>query len=119
MSEKELASGGGAEHRNASFSKQYSWSCPFQISSVAQFTVKLGAHELDDQSVKRINALPNTDQKSLLQSVLQEDQFLRVTCKTDQGDCLGSMFIVIRDEVEQKCEYRIINESENIDLIYK
>ena len=81
--------------------------------------MKLSAHGLSDHDVNQFNALPNTDQKDMLKSTLQEDRFLRVTCKTDQGDCLGSMFIVIRDEDEQKCEYRIINESENVDLIYK
>lgn len=51
--------------------------------------------------------------------MLQEDQYLRVTCKTDQGDCLGSMFVIIRDESEEQSEYKIINESKHVDVIYK
>lgn len=118
--EDKFPSGDGHKVVKGSYTKRYSWSNPFQISSVAQFTVKLGAQEeIDEQDAKQFKGLPNASQKSMLKAQLKEGQFLRVTCKTDQGDCLGSMFIVIRDEAEDQCEYKIVNESENIDLIYK
>ena len=32
---------------------------------------------------------------------------------------MGSMFVVIKDEPEEVCEYKIINKSESVDLLYR
>lgn len=119
LEEKFPSAAAGAHNRNGSFGKRYCWSSPFQISSVGQWTVKLAANGLNERDTKEANALSHPSQRALLKSMLEEDRYLRVTCKTDQGDCLGSMFIIIRDEAEEQSEYKIINESTNVDLIYK
>lgn len=31
---------------------------------------------------------------------------------------MGSMFVVVRDEDEERCEYKIVNETQSVDLLY-
>lgn len=49
---------------------------------------------------------------------LNESHYFDVKCCSDTEGTLGSMFVVIRDEEESKCEYKIVNESKAVDLLY-
>lgn len=46
-------------------------------------------------------------------------EYLRINCVTDVGQNMGSMFVLISEEKEEHCDYKIINESENFDMVYR
>jgi hypothetical protein len=50
--------------------------------------------------------------------LLKKEKYLKISCKTDQSD-MGSMFVVIKDDPVEYCEYTLINESKHFDLLYK
>jgi hypothetical protein len=49
---------------------------------------------------------------------MNDSQYLRVKCKADLKQALGSMFIVIEEEDEETCDYKIFNQSKNIEIMY-
>jgi hypothetical protein len=60
----------------------------------------------------------NLKERILLTKIMGKSQFLRVRCKADLKQAVGSMFIVIDEESEDNSEYRIVNDSSAIDLHY-
>ena len=57
-------------------------------------------------------------ERILLTKIMNEPKYLKVKCKADIKQALGSMFIIIDEEEEDTCQYKIVNQSKNIDINY-
>lgn len=66
-----------------------------------------------------MSKIKNLEQKDALFKILNGSSYVKVSCKTDLGENMGSMFVVITDELEEKCEYKVVNETKLVDLIYQ
>jgi hypothetical protein len=45
-------------------------------------------------------------------------KYLKIRCKGDLKQAQGSMFVVIEEEDEETCEFKIINESAQVEINY-
>lgn len=110
----------GAERLPPAFSceKQYQWSNAFVISAVSKFTLRLNA-AASEASAASIAKLKTKDQKQRVSRAVSSAEYLRINCVTDVGQNMGSMFVLIAEEKEEHCEYKIVNESENFDMVYR
>jgi len=88
------------------------------VNNVSQFTLKLQPSGLPDAEAKKIAGIKEKTGKDALTALSKQDCYLRVQCKTDLGDNMGSMFVVVRDEGEEVPEYQIDNESKKVDLLF-
>jgi len=110
----------GAERLPSAFTcaKSYHWSNAFVISAVSKFTLKLNAAP-SDAATASIAKLKAKDQRQRVSRLVNSAEYLRINCVTDAGQNMGSMFVLITEEEEEHCEYKIINESENFDMVYR
>jgi len=99
------------------FTKQYNWSSPFMISEVDQFTLKVHPHVRKQRLLEQMNGL-NLQERILLTKIMNEPKYLKVKCKADLKQAQGSMFIIIDEEDEETCQYKIMNLSKNIEIVY-
>lgn len=111
----------GADGRTRTLQKSYKWSCPFEISTVQQLSLKIVAGELDPTSVQLASKVPDVGRREELMKQLHAPRYLKVICKTDLGGDImqGSLFAVIRDVHEDQCEYFVRNESKRFSLRYQ
>jgi hypothetical protein len=49
---------------------------------------------------------------------MSDSQYLKVKCKADVKQAPGSMFIILDEEDESTCLYKVMNSSEKIEIIY-
>lgn len=97
--------------------KQYSWSSPFIISQVNDFTLRIRPHVRKQRLQEQMIGLNNLEKK-LLNKIMNESQYLRVRCKGDIKQAGGSMFIIIEEEEYATCKFKIINESKHLKMHY-
>lgn len=96
------------------FIKQYSWSSPFMICEVDQFTLQVRPNVRKQRLKEQMNGL-NVQERMLLTKIMSQSQFLRVKCKADLKQAYGSMFVVIEEEDAATCEYKIMNSSKHLE----
>lgn len=49
---------------------------------------------------------------------MNEPKYIKLKCKADLKQALGSMFIILDEEDEDTCQYKILNKSSVADIIY-
>ena len=81
------------------------------ISAVSKFTLKLNAAP-SEASAAAIEKLKTKDYKQRASRAANSAEYLRINCVTDVGQNMGSMFVLITEEKEEHCDYKIIYESE-------
>ena len=104
--------------RGRELRKTYKWSCPFLISNVAKFSVRVAAQEISASNQKALSQASDKDEHTQLTKQLHEPAYLHIQCSTDAGGQTGNMFVIVRDEDEDKCEYKIVNKTKSVDLLY-
>ena len=67
----------------------------------------------------RLKTIKESSLRNKVQNLLEQPEFIRVTIKTEIGENVDSMFIVIEEEQPETCEYMIYNESVLFDMLYK
>lgn len=80
--------------------------------------MRISSGSLSEKDKSFFKLLKDNNESTRLGKQLQESQYLDIVCKTSSGFNIGSMFIVVREEDEENCEYKIINESKSVDLLY-
>jgi hypothetical protein len=60
----------------------------------------------------------NLQERILLTKIMSDSQYLKVKCKADVKQAPGSMFIILDEEDESTCLYKVMNSSEKIEIIY-
>ena len=99
------------------FVKHYQWSSPFMISEVGNFTLRIKPH-IRKQRLKEQMAGLNSLERQLLAKIMNQSQYLRIKCKGDLRQAAGSMFVIIEEEDEATCKFKIQNESKYIVMHY-
>ena len=51
--------------------------------------------------------------------MLEEPEYIKISIKTEIGENVDSMFVVIEEEQVETCEYKIHNESLLFDMLYQ
>jgi len=72
---------------------------------------------MGEEDMETFGSVRDPNHKEAALKMLFREKYLKISCKTDLSDEMGSMFVIIKDEPEEFCEYRIINESANFDLV--
>lgn len=99
------------------FTKQYNWSTPFMCSEVDTFSLKINPRIRKQRLLEQMNGL-NIQERILLTKIMNEPKYLKLKCKAGLKQAPGSMCIMLEEEDEDTCQYKIINKSSFADIIY-
>ena len=70
-----------------------------------------------EDDMETFGSVRDPGHKEAALKLLFREKYLKISCKTDLTAEMGSMFVIIKDEPEEFCEYRVINESTSFDLV--
>jgi hypothetical protein len=62
------------------------------------FTMKIDVNQMEDEDMLNFSQVKSQHSKELLLEYLVKPEYVRLICKADLNDSIGSMFVIIRDE---------------------
>lgn len=89
------------------------------ISEVDQFTLKIAPDLARTRLQEQMNAanLAVAERGQLMQ-MMSEPKYLRVYCKANLKQAVGSMLIIFEEEAADACQYIVVNKSASVELTY-
>jgi len=86
-------------------------------SEVDAFSLKINPRIRKQRLLEQMNGL-NIQERILLTKIMNEPKYIKIKCKADLQQAVGSMFIIFDEEDEDTCQYKILNKSSIADIIY-
>jgi hypothetical protein len=72
---------------------------------------------MGQKNIKAYEEIQDEVEKQQIKAQMLGSEYLKIS--TQVSSSLGSMFVVVRDEPAEFCEYRIVNKCSSIDLLYR
>lgn len=87
------------------------------VSEVGNFTLRIRPNIRKQRLQEQMSGL-NSLERQVLTKIMNQSQYLRIRCKGDIRQATGSMFVIIEEEDEATCKFKIVNESKYITMHY-